>query len=331
MILVTGGTGFIGRHLIRHLLHQGLTVRALIRQEGRLQDLKGPELEFFRGDLTQPATLKHLTRGVETVFHLAGLINAPREDKEVYWQSNVRGTRNLLLALEKEGQEVKKFVFCSSVGVMGPLETLPADEGQACSPRNLYEQSKHESEEVVRTFRQQKGLPVTIVRPSWVYGPGDQRTLKLFRAVQRRRFVMIGNGRTLIHPVHVEDVVQGLERAALTPAAEGQTYIIAGENALPLIDLVRLIARLLQVPLFNFHLPLSAVRAIAAGLEILYKPLNRKPPLFPRRLEFFIKNQSFTIAKAKKDLGYQPKFDIERGLAETLGWYQRHGFLDASV
>ena len=328
MILITGAAGFIGRHLLSRFSAEGKSVRALIRGPNPGEAAELPGVEWFTGDLREPSTLFGIAEEVEWVFHLAGIITASREEREAYWTPNVQGTLNLLQTLRREKNPVKKFIFCSSVGAMGPLSHLPADETSPCRPRNFYEQSKYQAEQLVRQFGRETGVPVTVVRPSWVYGPGDSRTLKLFRAVAGRRFVLIGDGQTLIHPVYVSDVVQGLEHCAARPGSAGQTYILAGRDPIRLADLVEGMARILGAPLWKLRLPLRPVQVLAQTMEWVYAPFGRRPPLSPRRLEFFIKDQWFSIAKAQRELGYQPQVELEDGLKQTIQWYRRHHHLN---
>jgi dihydroflavonol-4-reductase len=324
MILVTGAGGFIGRHLLARCRAEGRAVRALVRRPDRSQTAELPGVEWVTGDLTEPTTLAGIAEGVEEVFHLAGIITAPREERAAYWTPNVQGTRNLLQTFRREKGPLKKFIFCSSVGAMGPLSRLPADETAACRPRNFYEQSKYQAEEVVRQFGRESGVPAAIVRPSWVYGPGDPRTLKLFQALARRRFFLIGDGRTFIHPVQVSDVVQGLLACAARPGSSGQTYILAGREPIRLADLVERLSRMLGAPLRKPRLPLLPVQVLAQMVALAYAPFGRRPPISPRRLEFFIKDQWFSIAKAQQELDYQPRVGLEEGLQQTIAWYRRH-------
>ena len=168
---------------------------------------------------------------------------------------------------------------------------------------------------------------MSIVRPSWVYGPGDTRTLKLFKAIKNRKLVIIGDGKTLIHPVYVEDVVQGLVLCALEKKSEGQTYIIAGEKSLEVSELVECIAGFCNRSIPKFHLPFLLAKLIAISFEVLYLPFSKRPPVSRRSFEFFIKDQSFNISKAKEELGYKPATDLTKGLNKTIRWYMENNYL----
>ena len=328
MILVTGSTGFIGGHLIRRLIRQGRSVRILVRKKNQFEQIDRDRLiEPFYGDLRDLSTLSGIMRDVDVIFHLASVINAKRESRDIYWDTNVSGTYNLLEIIRRERRKIQKFIFCSSVGAMGPLESIPADEYTECFPHNLYEKSKYEGEEIVNEFFKKEGIPVSIVRPSWVYGPGDMRTLKLFKAIKNRRFIIVGNGKTLIHPVYVEDVVQGLMRCAFEQRSEGQTYITAGKRPLALNELVKIIAEYSNSYIPKYHFPLLLAKLIAIPFEILYIPFSKRAPVSRRSFEFFSKDQSFNITKAKVELEYDPVVDLPKGIDMTIRWYRENHYL----
>ncbi len=263
--------------------------------------------------------------GARIVFHLASIINAPREQYDIYWKNNVFGTFNLLKAAQKA--KLKRFVYCSSVGVMGHLREVPANEETPCHPDNHYGKSKYEAENLVRSFGAKHGIPISIIRPSWTYGPNDRRTLKLFSAVKKRRFVIIGDGRTLVHPVHVTDVVQGILCSAFMQQSVNGTYIIAGNETVTLRKLMDTIAAQLNVRIPNFRLPVLIAGIAAFFFEKLYLPFGKTPPISKRRLEFFLKDQSFEITKAMKEMGYRPKKNLKEGMRETIEWYHRKNLI----
>ncbi|HJO63393.1 MAG TPA: NAD(P)-dependent oxidoreductase, partial [Desulfobacterales bacterium] len=214
-----------------------------------------------------------------------------------------------------------------SVGVFGPLQSIPANEETKCNPLNYYEKSKYEAEEIVRDIGKRLNVPVSIIRPSWVYGPSDTRTFKLFRSINNRRFFIIGDGKTLIHPVYVKDVVQGLIRCAFEKNATNKTYIIAGNKAIMLQSLVEIIAKHLNRKIPRIRFPSWAAKKIAIGFEKIYGPFQKIPPISQRRLAFFSKNQAFDISKAKSEIGYQPEVDLDDGIMQTVKWYRGNNWL----
>lgn len=326
MILVTGSTGFIGSWLCKEMARRKIPLRLLVRNKSAFTEIDPKNLiQVALGDITEPSTLGPVFDGVDTVFHLASIINASREEYDIYWKNNVLGTFNLLKESRKAG--VKRFVYCSSVGVMGALKEIPANEETPCRPDNYYGQTKHEAESLVRLFGERYNIPTSIVRPSWVYGPGDRRTLKLFLHIKKKRFIVIGDGQTWVHPVHVSDVVQGLLRCAFNTQSSNQIYIIAGEESIPLRKLADHIAGCLNVRVPDFSVPILPVTVAVLVFEKLFKIFRKVPPISKRRLEFFIKDQSFDITKAKAQIGYRPEVSLSRGILETVQWYQKKGWI----
>jgi nucleoside-diphosphate-sugar epimerase len=326
-ILVTGATGFIGGHLIEELVNRNHQIRVIIRDKKKSELYYGKSIETCIADVTDPSSLNSLMEGVEIVFHLASIINSKIESYDVYFKTNSLGTLNLLKAVKLSSAKIKRFVFSSSVGVFGPLQSIPANEETKCNPLNYYEKSKYEAEEIVRDTGKRLNVPVSIIRPSWVYGPSDTRTFKLFRSINNRRFFIIGDGKTLIHPVYVKDVVQGLIRCAFEKNATNKTYIIAGNKAIMLQSLVEIIAKHLNRKIPRIRFPSWAAKKIAIGFEKIYGPFQKIPPISQRRLAFFSKNQAFDISKAKSEIGYQPEVDLDDGIMQTVKWYRGNNWL----
>lgn len=322
---VTGATGFIGGHLARRLLAQGAAVRALVRAPERGAELARLGAELVEGDLAAARDLGPALAGADVVFHLAAQIQPTAAGAAGYRRANVEATEHLLAACR--GRSLGAFVHVSSVGVMGTLRRLPADEAAECRPDNPYGRTKHEAERLARRAQAEEGLPVVVARPAWAYGPGDRRTLRLFAAIQRRGLALVGSGRTWLHPVYVDDVVDGLVRCATEPKAVGQTYLLAGPEPVSLAALVGLIAELLGVPPPRLRIPASVAWLGAAATEAASRLLRRRPPLYRRQLEFFLKDQLFSIAKAREELGFEPATRLRDGLARTIAWYREHGLL----
>jgi dihydroflavonol-4-reductase len=168
-----------------------------------------------------------------------------------------------------------------------------------------------------------------VIRIPETYGPGDQRLVKLFRAIDRGRFVMIGRGENRRQCIHVSDLVRGLLLAARHPAAVGETFVLAGRDAMTTNEMVRDIAAALRRPPPRAHAPLWPFVAAARVLETVLPPLHVKPPLHSRRLDFFRKSFVFSTAKAQTLLGFQPEIDFLTGAADTVRWYRARGYLAA--
>ncbi len=327
LFLVTGATGFVGSHLVEMLRARGERVRILARDAGKVPEEWRKDVEIVEGDVTDPPSLAPAVKDVDIVLHVAGVINLPPGEGERFYRVNTEGTKHLFHAARTSGRPLKRFLYCSSVGVMGKLKRIPADEETPCAPTNAYEASKLAAERWVLAEGKRRGVPVSVTRPAWVYGPGDRRTFPIFFLIARKRFIMVGKGDTWIHPVFVRDLVKGILQCARSEKAIGRKMILAGQQPVRLKDLVALISHQCDVRLLPVKLPVAVATVIALGLEILYKPLHKQPLLHRRRLGFFLRDQGFDISLARRCCGYVPGTSLEEGIRETVTWYKRNGWI----
>ena len=181
-VLVTGGTGFAGSHLVSRLVKKGESVRVLVRKNSNVDYLKKLNVELCLGDITDKNSIKAAVKGIDVVYHIAALFRQARFPDRVYWQVNVQGTQNMLEAGYEEG--VKRFVHCSTIGVLGHITNPPADETYPYNPGDVYQRSKCEGEKIALKFFRDKEFPVVVARPTAIYGPGDMRLFKLFKYVK---------------------------------------------------------------------------------------------------------------------------------------------------
>lgn len=325
--LVTGVTGFTGGHLARHLLRSGYAVRGLVRPESlaRARDLEQIGVEVVAGDLLDRASLGRACAGVDAVFHVAAAYRQAGQPGRRYRAINVEGTGDLLDAATRAG--VRRFVHCSTGGVHGHVAHLPADEDAPLRPGDVYQRTKLEAEQLARDHGARTGLPVTIVRPIGIYGPGDLRFLKLFRGLARGSFPMLGSGEVYYHLTYIDDLVEGFRLAAERPQAIGRTYLLAGPRYTTLNELVGLVAHELGVRPPRWHLPVWPVWLAGALCEAVCVPLRVEPPIYRRRVEFYVKSRAFDISRARRELGYDPKVDLEAGIRLTAAWYRSQGLL----
>lgn len=325
-ILVTGGTGFTGSALCRRLAQDGHDVVALDNKAGLFDDeLRALGVRIELGSVADRALVDRLVVGCDRVYHLAAAFRLVNLGKHAYHDINVNGTRWVLESALRHG--VSRVVYCSTCGVHGDVKNPPADEDAPIAPADYYQQTKWEGELVVQEYLA-RGLWVSTVRPTAIYGPGDpERFLMIFRRVARGRFLFLGDGSAHYHPVYVENLVDGLILAAETDAARGQSYLVADERSLPIRELVGEVARAIDTDVRTTHLPFWPAYAVAASVELAYKPLPAEPPIFRRRLDWFRQNRSFDIGKARRELGYTPRVDIPTGLRRTGEWYRERGLI----
>lgn len=324
VVLITGGTGFLGSHLARMLCQAGRSVRILARPTSDLWRLKDLDVEIVLGDVLLPNTLPEAMDGVKTVYHLAGMLGGAPVPNAAYRDLHVNGTLNVLVTAQANG--VKRFVHVSSPGVLGPIKDPPADETWPHAPSNIYETSKSEGEKLAMTFAQRMGLSLTVVRPEFVYGPGDTHVLNLFRAIQKRRFFYIGSGQNCVHPTFVDDAVQGIALCE-TAGQPGRVYHIAGAEAVTICQLATTIAEALGVAATRLHVPRLLARAAVFGFELAALFLPIRLPLSRSAFNFFTETRAFSIARAQAELGYQVEVPLVEGVRRTVAWYQEHGLL----
>ena len=324
-VLITGGLGFLGSALVAEFASAGFDTRIFNRQGRRAASFVHPSgFPITWGDIRNSDAVNRAVEGVHTVVHTVSNFREARTDQEAF-PINVVGTDNVLAACARH--RVERIVLCSTIGVHGNVAQVPATEESPCDPGDVYQETKVEVERRARAFEEEKGIPVCILRPASLYGPGDLRMLKLFRMIQRRRFVMMGSGQANIHPAYIDDVARAFVLAAEHPRAAGETFIIGGDGYLPLQELVEAIARHLQVPPPGIRVPLGPVEVLARACEALCRPFTIEPPLHRRRMSFFRNNRGFSIDKARRMLGYQPQVALDEGLERTIAWYESRGLL----
>ncbi len=320
-VLITGAGGFIGSHLVEDQLQRGRSVTAVDLHTGALEGLKSePRLQILEGDFTDRQWIEPHLAGHEVCFHLASAHLEKGVSDDYFWQVNVEGARGFIEQCKAAG--IDRFVHCSSVGVYGDIENPPADEDSPYHPDVAYEKSKLAGEKAVRDFAQAAHYPVVIVRPAWVYGPRCPRTLKLFKTIQKGRFFYVGDGKTLRHPIYIDDMSAGFELAATHARAPGDTFIIAGPRAVTLEELANEIAGCLGVAQPGLHLPLPLVWAGVSALELGAGVVGKEPPYTRRSLKFYTGNTAFRIDKARNILGFEPQIDLAEGLKCTYEWYR---------
>jgi nucleoside-diphosphate-sugar epimerase len=325
-ILVTGATGFTGKALVRRLLDDGHDVVALDYKEGyKTDELREWGVDVHIGSVTDKEVVDKLMPGVEIVQHLAAAFREMNVPDTYYDEVNVEGTRVVLDAALRHG--VAKFVYCSTCGVHGNCDNPPAPETAPIQPADYYQRTKYEAEPIVLDYIS-KGLPATILRPAAIYGPGDpERFFMIFKRVSKGMFPMFGNGKTLYHPLYIDNLVDALVLAMDKNIGIGEAYLIADEEYVEIEDLIRRVAAAIGTEVRVPHFPVLPVVALGHVVETVCKPFKIAPPIFPRRVDWYRQNRAFDIGKAKRDLGYQPRVPLDEGLRRTYEWYRDEGLL----
>jgi len=328
-ILVTGGTGFIGKHLVEGLLSEGYSVKALVRSLEKAKKLEEMGAKLVKGDITKPETLEGIAKDVEAVVHLAALMKFHGVKWEDLYRVNVLGAENVIKEALKE--DVDHFILTSTTEAMGPVKEIPADENSPMNPVYDYGRSKLLAEELALSYYRKEGLPVTIIRPSGVYGPGDLYvTYSVVRAIARGLMKRLpGGGNHYIQFVFVKDVVQGYLRALQhRDKAIGETYIITSEDYYTYKEAFTIIANILGVPPPKGSMPVWLAKALIWLIEKWNAIRGIDDFVFHVSVvEDMLTDRVYSIEKARRELNYNPQYKFEEGMKITIDWYRKMGYL----
>ncbi|MBI2429923.1 MAG: NAD-dependent epimerase/dehydratase family protein [Ignavibacteriales bacterium] len=322
---VTGGTGFIGSHLVDRLLSKGYTVRCLVRNPQKLGFLKGLPIEIFEGDLFTTSTLEKGIEGAQYVFHVAGVVAAKK--KEEFYRYNRDGTKNIIEVTARVNPNVKKFIHISSQTAVGPGDgKTPVTESTPTRPITTYGKSKLASE--LEVLKLKEKIPVTILRVAAVYGPRDTATFDYFKSAYMGLELMIGFHDTYVSLVHAHDIVSGIVLAAESTKSAGQIYFLGSEKFYTWNEIGYVTRHVLNKKLFRVRVPKPLVFVIA-GISGFASKFKSKPSVlnFEKAYDLIQDNWCCDITKAKTELGYQPEVTLEEGVKETVKWYLDHKWM----
>jgi dihydroflavonol-4-reductase len=325
-LFVTGACGFIGSHFVEHAIAAGHHVIGLCRHDRAEQrptytHVERLGAELVSGDVLDCESLRNSLDGVDCVVHFAAAFREGGVGEDYFRRVNVAGTANLLEAARARG--VKRFVLCSTAGIYGQRVPGVIDESKPVLPWNAYERSKVAAEDEVRRSARASGMEYVILRPTAVYGPRDERLLKLFRSAARGRFPLFGAGEGRRHMVYVSDLADAFLRACTQPGAANHEMIVAGPEAVPLREMLRTLADLSNRRSCGPRLPLRPMLRLAAIIEDVCNRFNIDPPLYRRRMDFYTNDAAFDASRARRVLGWEPQVPLREGLARTLRAHQR--------
>jgi dihydroflavonol-4-reductase len=319
MILVTGGTGFIGSHLVPRLAASGERVRCLVRPNRGRRNL--PEgVEIAEADLATGSGLERALADVDTVLHLAGVTKAL--DAAAYYDGNARATETLAKACV--GRAIR-FAHVSSLAAIGPSDRrAPVSGDETPRPIGNYGKSKLEAERIVRTH-----LPrAVIVRPPVVYGPRDTDVFQLLKSISKGLVVEIAGGERWFSAIYVEDLVDGIIAAARAPQAEGRDYFLAHPKAASWTELATLAAGVMQKRPRVIRIPVPVAYAVGWAGE-MWSKITRVPGIVSREKIDEARCEAWVCEtrRAAAELGFEARTSLAEGLAKTLAWYKEAGWL----
>jgi len=327
-VLVTGAAGFLGGHLVDMLLEGGYEVRAMVRpveDASRLRTLDG--VEVVLGDLVERESLKRAVQGVQRVFNVAAKTGPWGLEKD-YNAVNVWGVADLITASMDAG--VQRIVHTSSITVYGHrLKGIITEDHPFHAEDNPYSRTKIAGEKLIADFVTERGAPVVIVRPAWIYGPRDIASFGRFVAmVDSGKGFLIGSGTNIVPIVYVRDVAQGLILAGeASDEAIGKAYTIADDRRVTQTEYLNTIANFLGAPPVTRKIPYLPLLTAGRSAELAWRAMGRRnsapPPVTTYGVTLLGGNQEFSIEKARHELGYDPKYDMIRGVSEGVNWYIR--------
>lgn len=324
--LITGATGFTGSVLVKKLVNQGIEVVAIARQSSNLEAFVGMPIQWRRGDVFDEEFINKAVEGVNYIFHMVTPFREAKSPDIGYYNVHVLSTQLLAKAALKQ-PDFRRFVHVSTIGVHGHVDHPPGDEQCPLKPGDIYQETKLQGEQWIQEFGQKYSLPVTIVRPAGIYGPGEKRLLKIYKWVAQKWVPVIGDGSNLLHFIHVDDLTNFFIVAATHPQAVGEVFICGSKDAMKFKDMVALIGCYYGVNPKFIKAPAAPVFAIGDLFELIFRPLGIEPPIYRRRLAFYTKDRSFNTSKMRNMLGFVPDHSDEEGLKELAQWYLEQGWI----
>jgi nucleoside-diphosphate-sugar epimerase len=323
MILVTGGTGFIGSHLVDRLLARGERVRALVRpRPGRTELFGRLPVEVAMGDLATGAGLADALRGVSLVIHLAGVTKALSVGE--YYTGNVKAVENLACAVAAAANPIR-MVHVSSVAAIGPsMDGVPVTEDAAPHPLTHYGKSKLSGERTVREI-----LPeAVILRPPVVYGPRDTDVFQMLKSISHGMVMEIAGGERWFSAIYVTDLADGIISSAQQPQAAGRSYFLAHRKPVSWGEFGAIAAQVMGKTPRVLRVPVSAAYTAGYCAE-LWARLTRKPGIVSREkvTEAQCRHWTCDPGRARNEFGFDAPTGMEDGLARALAWYREAGWL----
>jgi nucleoside-diphosphate-sugar epimerase len=305
-------------------VQRGQGVVALVRPSSDTTGLEQLGVQVVRGDLTDAQAVRQAAAGVAVVVHCAAKVG-DWGPAAAYRQVNVEGLRHLLDAVR--GSPLQRFVHLSSLGVYPARDHHGTDETTPLPARHMdgYTQSKVEAEHLALAYHREHGVPVVVLRPGFIYGPRDRTVLpRLIESLQQKRVRYLGSGAQAMNTIYVGNLVDAIFLAIEKPQAVGQIYNLTDDEAVSKRRFVESIADLAGLERPHRHVPLGVAKVLAWSMERVarWRGARQAPLLTQARLKFLGLNLGFSIEKAKRELGYQPRVKFEDGIEEAVAWWK---------
>jgi nucleoside-diphosphate-sugar epimerase len=326
MNLVTGATGLLGSHIVEQLRLRDKPVRALVRKGSDTSFLEEHDVELVEGSLSDKASLAKACEGVDTVYHSAARVGDWGPWHE-FVEITIEGTRNLAEAAANAG--VGRFLHISSISSYGHPdgEGLVLDEtaplGVDLHKWSYYSRAKVEAEKILWAMHEEGKIRLTVIRPSWLYGPRDRATIfRLARMLRQGKTKILGDGKNRLNVVYAGNAAEGAILAAEKPEAAGEAYNCCNDGVMYQEQWMNLLAAELGAPPVKKHVPYRVAYNVAFLLELIGHTFNlKKPPMVTRYAVWLMGRRCFFSAeKARRELGWQSTVPYEEGVRKTVAW-----------
>ena len=325
-IAITGATGFLGGSLAKYFAEKGHDLYLHARTEEKASAIKNLASKVVVCDINDETGIKQLVSDADVVVHTVSNFRSASGPPESYTEINLNGTINTFERAREAG--VKRFVYISTIGVLGDIKECPASETTEFNPGDNYQKTKLEAEKYCRKQAENKdiGMSLTVIRPCSLYGPGDMRMLKMFRMLKKGTFLAIGKCDANFHAVYIDDLIAGIE-LAMNDESNNEVFIIGGDKYVSLKEYITIAAHSVGSRYPWIKIPFLPMYMLSAIVEFACVPFGIEPPIFRRRVKFYRNNRAFDITKAKQKLGYSPSVSLEEGMKRTVEWYKANGYL----
>jgi nucleoside-diphosphate-sugar epimerase len=328
--LVTGASGFIGKHLANRLIDLGKSVRVLCRRgsESRLSQKIIDAAEIVSGDLRDKKSLLKATRGANRIFHCAGQVSDWGHLRE-FQEINVQGTHWLLEGAHRA--QTSRFIHLSSVAAFGtPAPSYFDDDSEYGVSKDHYSATKVQGEKLAFSFYDKTGLPLTVLRPAVVYGPGGTWLEEPLRMIMKNQMFLLGGGNGTCHPCYIENLLDAMLLAADHPKAVGRGYIITDGDSITFREYFNALASLVGKSEIRRNVPVSIARTIASACEATARMQNsvNRPLLTHTAINMVTARSQTSMSRIKKELGFIPRFNFKSAILELKKWYGQRSTIE---
>jgi len=329
-VLITGANGFVGSRLCRLFTDNGYHVIAGVRKTADLSLLEGIDVEFRYGDVSDTDSLSTMVSDVDYIIHNAGVVKAKKI--ETFYNVNEKGTLSLIEATIKHNPNIKKFLYISSLAAAGPsLDGKPVTESGQPHPISEYGKSKLAGEVTLSPFIDK--IPIIILRPSGIYGPGDKEIFTFFDTVNKGLKSIVGDPDRRIQIVHVDDLCRAVLLALESEMKTGDTHktgyasFIAEKQSYSMRELVNILAESSGRKCMTLRIPGFIFRIIALLSEFIFKLVGATPMLTREKAKELLASWEVSTEKAFNDFGFKSEISFKEGSKETYKWYRENGWL----